>query len=172
MPRVEGAWNEGKGIRFRIVYLNPVGFSQADGRGFQYNIAGKMMQNPAEVVPQQYWGTYAVYQHGQQVDYQIEVENTGKTPIKNMTVVAAQEVLNREGKAGQRLPTEAGRTNVPVVNPGQTVRLRNSFKITSDWAWHGSLEQTHVRVTAGSGANQDTLAEAYQAGIIDPPPDI
>ncbi len=172
--RMEGSWNQGKGIRFRIVYLNPVGFSQADGAGFKYNMPGKLLENPAEVLPTEYWGNYAIYNHGQTVNYVVEVQNTGTKAIKGMTVVAAQEVFSREGKAGRRLPTEAGVQKIETLNPGETVKLRNQFKITSDWAWHGSLEQTHVLMTSqsGVGGTTETLAEAYQAGLIDPPPDL
>jgi hypothetical protein len=172
MPPMVGAWNEGKGLRYRLIYRHPVAFSQASAGGIQYNLPGKFMQNPSEVVPQRYWGTYPVYYHGQMVEYDIEIENTGKTSLRDLAVTAAEEVFNGQGGPGARLPTDEGRGEVKLLKPGETVKLHNGFQITSDWTWHGSLEQTHVRVTTSAGAGQSKLlAEAYQAGIIDPPPD-
>lgn len=168
ISKMEGAWNQGRGIRYRIIYLDPVAFSQAGEGGFQYQLAGKFMANPSEKVPRQYWGTYPIYRHGQDVNYEIEVENTGSAPLRGVTILAAQEVFNPEGKEGARLPTETGEGRIALVKPGERVKVRNSFKVTSDWAWHGSLEQTHVKVAAG----ETILAQAYQAGIIDPPPDL
>lgn len=172
LPRLDGEWHKGEGIRFRVNYLNPVGFSRADEHGLLYNELGRFMQNPGEVLPRAYWGTYAIYRHGQTVDYEIEIENVGTKPIKNMDVLARQEVLSPLGGPGEALPGGVGRFQVPSLAPGQRVKLKNGFKVTSDWRFHGSFEQTHLRVTgAVQRGKPKLLAQAYQAGIIDPPPD-
>jgi hypothetical protein len=174
LPRIEGKWKEGRGLRFRVAYLDAVGFSAADEHGIQYSLNGKRAHNPSEVVPKGYWGTYAVYTHGQRVDYRIEIENTGDAPIRDLSVMAAQEVFNREGGPGLRLPSEVGRANAAQLGPGERLVVSNHFVVDSDWRYDGSLEQTHVLVTGalGNEASRGILAEAYQGGIIDPPPDL
>lgn len=176
IQKLEGKWQEGKGIRFRVNYLNPVAFSVADQGGMTYKEAGHYMKNSGEKLPPEYWGQYAIYHHGQKVDYEIEVENTGKKALQGVRIMAAQEVFSREGAQGKVLPDQVKELSVDSIAPAKKAIVKNSFTVTSDWTYHGSLEQTHIKIAAGAATvaaatPAQLLADVYQAGIIDPPPD-
>lgn len=176
IQKLEGKWQDGKGIRFRLNYLNPVAFSVADKGGMTYKEPGKFMTNSGEKLPEEYWGQYAIYHHGQTVEYEIEVENTGKKTLKDVRIMAAQEVFSRQGGQGKVLPDQVRELALSPIEAGKKAVAKNSFKVTSDWTYHGSLEQTHIKIAAGAAAvaaatPAQVLADVYQAGIIDPPPD-
>ncbi|MBI5239483.1 MAG: hypothetical protein HY926_03355 [Elusimicrobia bacterium] len=173
MPRLDGRWIDGHGLRYRVNYLNPKGFSRASGQGVEYMERGRRMLNRGEVLPRKLWDTYAIYAHGDTVDYEVEIQNTAEEPLHDVAVLVSEEVLNRQGGAGQPLnPAQLLRLQGTLA-PGRGTKLRGSFPIVINWVFQGSFEQTHVRVSAKTGAEaQPTVrGEAYQAGVIDPPPE-
>ncbi len=170
VPRIRGREVSGDSIRIRVDYLDPLGFSQADSHGFQYNIGGRVTQNPDEVLPERYWGAYPIYSEGQWVVYELELRNVGAEDAEGLSVSAQQEVFNRDGGAGQALPAPPAGFTVAAIPAGRSVRLRGSFQITSEWVHQGSLEQTHVRITSGRGDRERVLLDEAQAGLLDPPP--
>lgn len=174
LPRLDGRWFESNGLRMRVNYLNPLAMSRASGLGVEYKEAGRRALNPSEVLPESYWGIYAIYHAGQTVQFEIELENAGAGVLSGLAVNSRQEVLNRQGGAGRQLRQEPLNFKVENLAPGEKTKIRSSFKITSRWAQDGSFEQTHVRVTGHQpGTRTETvLMDAPQAGIIDPPPDI
>ena len=173
LPRLDGRWIKGRGVRLRVNYLNPLAFSRANGIGVEYQEIGRRVLNRGEVLPRSHWGAYAIYHRGQTVQYEIEMENTGATPISRITIFSNQEVLNPQGGRGRRLGEDTRTFPVAVLGPGEKARIKASFRITANWARDGSFEQTHVKVTGHTPglAIEETLLDAPQAGIVDPPPE-
>ncbi len=164
-----GAWIVGRGIRLRVTYLNPMGRSRADATGVTCVVAdGRGERERDEVLPQRYWGDYAVYVHDSRLDYEIEVVNTGVAPLKNLQIAMAQEQFVAEG-SGRLLPSDASRGDIPLLRPGESVRLRGDFRLSPRGTVVGHFEQTHVVISAAGEGGRTNLMDEPHAGLVDPP---
>lgn len=169
--RMAGLWREGKGIRFRITYLDSFGRSWIDGKGFHLAIEGsnsKLFHQKAQI-PMRYWRDYPLYYAGDAVSYEIELENTGPAPLKNVRVYAKQEECLFTGNPGKPLSGLNHPDTLREVPVGVTVIKGH---LTVGGAAHRGIgyEQTHLTIVANFGTTGITvLADDAEAGIIDPP---
>ena len=169
--RMAAPWREGKGIRFRITYLDSFGRSWIDRKGFHLAIAGSRgrLFHQDAAVPARYWRDYPLYYSGDSVAYEIEMENTGSAPLKSVRVYGKQEeckFTGRPGKPAGALDQQETFSELPI---GRTV-IRGTFTVGG--AAHRGIgyEQTHLTIVAKVGTDEvAVLADDAEAGIIDPP---
>lgn len=173
VPRFEGPWRAGKGVRYRVSYLNPLGASRSGPGGMEFHFIGRgSMRSPQEVLSEQLWGNaYPMYPHDHEVTFQIDIENLSGHVLEDLEVVSVQESYQAGGEAGRPLGS-ATKGSVRRLETGGRTRVQGTFRTASAWAYHGSLEQTHVALRGKSGSGDKTvLADNPQAALVDPPPD-
>lgn len=194
--RVTGEWIQRPGFRFRVNFLDSLGDTWADAAGMHAFIpyfGGDDM--PAELAPR-YHRLYATYIGGQKAAYEVEIENTGSVPLRELRVWANAEAFDETGARGTALVPPAppstfadcvcvalhkalsatvfgvpgssyAPSRVTVLPPGGRVVLDRSF-LVSTGTKKMNLEQIHLLVTAASPGRPDTvLADEPQAGIAD-----
>lgn len=171
LPRMEGRWLEGDGVRFRFIFVEPIGVSGFSAGGVSFTLADGVRVGPGERLPERYWGSYPVYRRGARVRVVVEVENTGVEALSDVEVMARQEAFEVSGGAG--VPLQAGsRYLFGRLEPGQRREVKGWFQLASGSQYKGALEQTHAQVAADAGDGPTLLADETQAGIVGPPVDL
>ena len=157
-------WVKGRGIRFRIVYLNTPGVTWGDAKGFHTRIYDRAIDSLVPI-PEKYQRRYPLYFSRDLVTYEIEVENTGSRTLTGVTVAAKQEAFNMAGGKGPDLPWPKTTRALAPIEPGERAVVVDAFHFSHpSWA-SLNFEQTHLTVMQG----EKTLADEPQAGIADPP---
>lgn len=166
--RLEQPWVEGRGLRLRVVFLNPVGVTWGDAHGFHGQVLPRPMIDLRMKVPAAYRRSFPLYFAGDTVDYEIEVENTGPLALPPLKLSARQERFDPTGGAGKPL----GRVDLqdlPALPWGGRAALRGSFTLSPGGRARLNFEQTHLTVAAAGFSESAPLLDAPQAGIADPP---
>ena len=162
-PRVEGKWFSSGPLRFRVVYKDSLGLSWGDVDGFHFYIPGYRQVDINALVPPAFYGDYPIYFHGQDVRFDVEIENTGGAALEDLAVSAQQEVYD-EGGAG--VPSDDGLIRrVRSLAPGAKTVVHGTFYVSNSGHARVNFEQTHLRIKA-SGKQ---LADEAHAGLVDPP---
>ena len=161
---VEEPWFEGRGFRFRVVYLDALGVTVGSDAGFEVRQGADRPQIIAAKVPAALKRVTPIYFHGAHVSYRVELEGTGDQPL-DVAVFSRQEELN-----GQRLtpPQPLGRA---TLVGGKRAVVRGRCQITGlGGTGRINFEQTHVIVAAaGATGAASILADVAAAGVLDPP---
>jgi len=170
-PRFIGEW-VGKGpMRARVDYLNPLGITQGEAKGFRVRLSDgyERLLPHHGLIPDSLQRELPLYFAGDSVDVEVTIRNTGSTAMRNLSLVAVQEDHTASGEAGPALTS-------PVVNgvaslaPGESAVLRWRIKLSSGGREAVNFEQTHLRVLGKYPAGgEKVLLDEAQAGIVDPP---
>lgn len=162
--RVEGRWKQSGTLRYRLVYKDSYGLTWGDKTGFHFFMPGQKAVDVKTDVPEEIYGEYPVYFHGQSVAFDIELENAGGSDLTGLRVESVQELFDRRGP-GQRSDSPLVK-RVGVLKAGGKRVLHDQFFVSTvrtDGPF--SLEQTHLKISSAAGARVDDA----HAGIVDPP---
>lgn len=100
VSRVEGRWKELPGLRYRVVFLESTGDSWIDESGLHAFERYWGRKSVARRLDPRYYGRYASYMEGDAAGYDIEVENTGATPIEGLSAWTNLEEFSERGARG------------------------------------------------------------------------
>jgi hypothetical protein len=171
-PRFVGEWNgRGGALQARVDYLNPLGITRGEGKGFRVTLSnGYERLFPSRgAIPDSLMRELPLYFAGDSVDVEVTVLNTGSAPLTNLKVSSVQEDHTASGDAGAQISPPVLNT-VASLAPGATAVLRWRIKLSSLAREAVNFEQTHLVVVGKDSAGADkVLLDAPQAGIIDPP---
>jgi hypothetical protein len=125
---------------------------------------------PAEV-PERLKGRFPIYFAGDLVYYEVELENTGAEPLRDLRVIARQESFEESGLRGEPLGYRPMPVEIARLDPGERMVLPRHFRAPEILRRPRpvNFDQTHVTVRSGSGEDAETLLDAPHAGIVDPP---
>ncbi len=169
--RIDGPWKQQGGLRFRVSYLKPEGFITLSAKGalVQEGTGPAREMGVTRRAPAWLHGRYAIYHEGDQVSFEIELENTTGEELESLEVFTGQEVLALDGGAG-RLLGEV-QTYAPVNLPaGGRGVLTGKLKVAGAAVARSNFEQTHLSVYQPSERGPGRrLVDEPQAGILDPP---
>jgi len=170
-PRFVGEWVGQGPVRARVDYLNPLGITRGEKKGFRVTLSDgyeRLLPNRG-AIPSSLMQERPLYFAGDSVDVEVTILNTGSEPMMNIGVSAVQEDHTASGEAGKALSAPVLNT-ASILAPGATAVLRWRIKLSSTGREAVNFEQTHLRITSEdpTGASKVQLDEA-QAGIVDPP---
>lgn len=168
--RMEGPWREGRGIRYRVTYLDSIGVSWSAPDGLHGYIPYRGAIRAPGAYPELFGRRLATYFAGDAARYEVEIENTGGF-LGELRLWASEEEYAESGARGPaiREPQRAGASRVVALGPGRRIVLARSLRVG-----HGraalNLEQTHLVIEARDVyGDQRVLADDPQAGVLDPP---
>jgi len=170
-PRFVGEW-VGKGqARARVDYMNPVGITRGEAKGFRVMLSDgfeRLLPN-RRPIPNSLMRELPLYFAGDSVDVEVTILNTGSTPLTELTVSSVQEEHTASGDAGTPIGGPVVKS-VAAIAPGATAVLRWRIKLGSVAREAVNFEQTHLTVLGKDPAGgQKVLLDQNQAGIVDPP---
>ena len=163
-------WREG-GLRYRLAYLRPIGMSWGDAEGFHFAFPGEGTRSWLVALPRQLLRSFPIYNVGDAVEAEVEIENAGAETLANLRVFIGQEAYNGKRGVGKRAGGMAV-TEIGELAPGRKTVLRYRFVVANREGEKRPVffDQTHLTVVrALSGGSEATLVDNTEAGIIDPP---
>ncbi len=163
--RLEGPWIEGRGVRFRINFFNVYGVTEGTADGFTVKMAHGYKKFVPAKVPEILRKTYPVYFHGDVTRAEIEIQNTGLSPISGLEAAARQETLSDNSQPGLSISEPVALPVRGTLAPGETATLGYSFRLNGPGAARVNFEQTHLVITSADSV----LADEAKAAIVDPP---
>lgn len=170
-PRFVGEW-VGKGqARARVDYLNPIGVTRGEAKGFRVILSDgyeRLLPN-RNPIPNSLMRELPLYFAGDSVDVEVTILNTGSTPLTDLSVASVQEEHTASGEAGTPIGGSVVKS-VASIAPGATAVLRWRIKLGAIAREAVNFEQTHLKVLGKDPAGgQKVLLDETQAGIVDPP---
>jgi len=170
-PRFVGEW-VGKGqARARVDYMNPVGITRGEAKGFRVILSDgyERLLPTRKDIPNSLMRELPLYFAGDSVDVEVTILNTGSTPLTDLSVASVQEEHTASGEAGTPVGGSVMKS-VASIAPGATAVLRWRIKLGSVAREAVNFEQTHLKVLGKDPAGgQKVLLDETQAGIVDPP---
>ncbi len=170
-PRFVGEWVGNGQVRARVDYLNPLGVTRGEAKGFRVTLSdGYERLLPSRgAIPNALMRELPLYFAGDSVDVEVTVLNTGSTPLTGLSVVSVQEEFQASGEPGAPM-TSPVINGVASIAPGATAVLRWRIKLSTIARDAVNFEQTHLRVLGKDPAGgEKVLLDQAQAGIVDPP---
>ncbi len=169
--RFEMPWVEGDGLRLRVTYMRTMGETEGGLDSFHVRIPGRGTRTVRMPVPDTLRGVLPVYFRGDQVFYEVELQNTGSTTLLDLRVLSRQESFEASGRAGEPISFTPAFLPVDRLGPGESVTLGRSFRLALEPRSTDPIrfEQTHVNVSQVNAEGQNSLLDAPHAGIVDPP---
>lgn len=170
-PRFVGEW-VGKGpVRARVDYLNPIGITRGEAKGFRVILSDgfeRLLPNKRPI-PNSLMRELPLYFAGDSVDVEVTILNTGSTPLTDLDIASLQEEHTATGEAGTPIGPTISKS-VASIAPGATAVLRWRIKLSAIAREAVNFEQTHLKVLGKDPAGgQKVLLDETQAGIVDPP---
>lgn len=165
-PRFDGEWVGEGPVKARVDYLNPLGMTSGEAKGFRVRMAdgySRLIPNRG-TIPSQLLRELPLYFAGDLIEVEIAVRNDSSEPVNDVAVTAVQEDFEASGAAGAASSAPFTAT-IERLAPGETATLKWRLRLSTSGAAAVNFEQTHV--TAKSGGK--VLLDQAQAGIVDPP---
>lgn len=100
LTKIEGPWIERPGLRFRVNFVDSLGVSWMDAAGMHSYVPYGGRENEPGRFDERYFHRYATYFDGQRVHYEVEIENTGAEPLRDLRVWANLEQFEPNGGRG------------------------------------------------------------------------
>lgn len=145
LPYSGGHNGEQPSIAYRVDYVSPFGITSANAAGITYAPFGFPPTFEPTVLPERYFGSYALYFAGGPFSFVLHLKNTGKRTYRNLLVIAAQEFLNIGGGAGVPFPGDAAHNwFVPKLGPGEEVALYGALTLPT--LGSSGIDQTHLQI--------------------------
>ena len=156
-------------LEYAIEYLDPKGVTSVDATGITYEPFTGGSSHEDTILPERYYGGYALYFFGDTLTFRVHLINTGKRSYRNLRVVAVQELLNSDGGTGEAFgEPEANVWYVEELGGGEEVVLEGTVKIVGGEA---GIDQTHLQILhwdpSGAGAQGlgRVIVDDPQAGL-------
>lgn len=169
-PRFVGEW-VGKGqARARVDYMNPLGVTRGEAKGFRVILSDgfeRLLPN-RNPIPNSLMRELPLYFAGDSVDVEVTILNTGSTPLTDLTIASVQEEHTASGEAGTPIGGSVFKS-VASIAPGATAVLRWRIKLGAIAREAVNFEQTHLTVLREGPTGSSVLLDETQAGIVDPP---
>ncbi|UPT74922.1 MAG: hypothetical protein M0D55_04215 [Elusimicrobiota bacterium] len=100
--RFTGDWVGEGPVKARVDYLNPVGMTQGDAKGFRVRLSDgyeRLIPNKGQI-PEQLMRELPLYFAGDLLSIQVSIRNDGTEPLTGLTVTGQQEDFEASGAAG------------------------------------------------------------------------